>query len=73
MIVDGAIQHPRLEALVQSLEAKLSRDLPPDFFTPEIRQGSLGESAASLGAALLPLHSSYSPDLASLFKRVAAA
>lgn len=73
VIVDGAIEHPRLDALVQSLQANLSRDLPPDFFTPEIRRGSLGESAASVGAALLPLHSSYSPNLASLFKRAAAA
>jgi predicted NBD/HSP70 family sugar kinase len=69
VIVDGALSPLMLEALTTALRNRLARDIPPDFFLPAIRSGTLGEAAAAVGAALLPLHATFSPDLSSLFKR----
>lgn len=68
VILDGSLPPEALDAIAARLGETLSRDAPPDFFAPPIRTGRLGARAAAIGAALLPLHAQYSPDLASLFK-----
>lgn len=68
VVIDGALPAPMLGAIVTGLERRLRSDVPPDFFVPLVRQGTLGDSAAATGAGLLPLHASYSPDLAALVK-----
>ncbi|MEP9402105.1 ROK family transcriptional regulator [Sphingomonas silueang] len=69
VILDGALDAAELARIAESVALNLTNDAPPDFFTPELRAGSLGAHAAAIGAGLLPLHAQYSPDLGSLFKR----
>lgn len=72
VIIDGALPPAMLGAIVGGIEQRLRSDVPPDFFVPLVRQGALGDSAAATGAGLLPLHASYTPDLAALVKGPAA-
>lgn len=69
VIIDGALPSTCLDAIAAGLQDHFSTNSPPDFFVPEIRRGGLGNVAAAVGAALLPLHASFTPDLASLFKK----
>ncbi len=69
IIIDGALSSTCLDAIATGLRDHFSTNAPPDFFAPEIRRGGLGNLAAAVGAALLPLHASFTPDLASLFKK----
>lgn len=69
VIIDGALPPSSLEEIAEGLRAHFSSYAPPDFFAPEIRTGTLGNVAAAVGAGLLPMHASFTPDLASLFKK----
>lgn len=69
VIIDGALSSTCLDAIATGLQEHFLTNSPPDFFVPEIRRGGLGNVAAAVGAALLPLHASFTPDLASLFKK----
>lgn len=69
VIIDGPLSPLRLDKIAEGLRSHFSTDAPPDFFAPEIRKGTLGGVAAAVGAGLLPLHASFTPDLASLFKK----
>ena len=71
VILDGSAPQRMIEAVTAALESRLSTDVPPDFFAPVIRVGQLGAVAAAVGAGLLPLHASFSPDLTALFKPTA--
>ncbi|MBL0916693.1 MAG: ROK family protein [Sphingopyxis sp.] len=72
VVIDGALPAQMLGAIVEDLERRLRSDVPPDFFTPLVRPGNLGDTAAAMGAGLLPLHASFSPELAALVKGPAA-
>jgi hypothetical protein len=63
---------PLRSSIVSDLQHRLQTDVPPDFFVPLIRRGELGDAAAATGAGLLPLHASFSPDLAALAKAPSA-
>ncbi len=69
VLFDGSLESDELADLVKAVGVQLQDNAPPDFFTPDLRTGSLGKNAAAIGAGLLPLHAQYSPDLSSLFKR----
>ena len=69
VIIDGPLVPEGLNMIADGLRSHFSTNAPPDFFTPEIRTGQLGNVAAAVGAGLLPLHASFTPDLASLFKK----
>ncbi|MEG3175660.1 ROK family transcriptional regulator [Sphingomonas sp. RB3P16] len=69
VIIDGALPTESLDEIAIGLRRHFATHAPPDFFAPEIRNGTLGSVAAAVGAGLLPLHASFTPDLASLFKR----
>ncbi|SFK07375.1 Sugar kinase of the NBD/HSP70 family, may contain an N-terminal HTH domain [Sphingomonas sp. NFR04] len=69
VIIDGSLDLSSLETIADGLRSHFSTDAPPDFFAPEIRTGALGAAAGAVGAGLLPLHASFTPDLASLFKK----
>lgn len=69
VIIDGPLDRSILDDVADGLRSHFSTDAPPDFFAPEIRKGTLGGAAAAVGAGLLPLHASFTPDLASLFKK----
>lgn len=68
VILDGSLAPEEIAVMAAAVAERLAADAPPDFFTPELRTGRLGAGAVSIGAALLPLHAQYSPDLASLFE-----
>lgn len=72
VVLDGAISAELLGEVAVALERRLSGDTPKDFFAPMVRRGSLGDSAPAIGAGLLPLHASYTPDIAALTKPPAA-
>jgi predicted NBD/HSP70 family sugar kinase len=69
VILDGPLDPASLGAIADGLRSHFSTDAPPDFFAPEIRTGPLGAVAGAVGAGLLPLHASFTPDLATLFKK----
>lgn len=69
VIFEGSLEPDEMADLVDAVGVQLQGNAPPDFFTPDLRVGSLGKNAAAIGAGLLPLHAQYSPDLSSLFKR----
>ncbi|MEN3746199.1 ROK family transcriptional regulator [Sphingomonas sp. HF-S3] len=69
VILDGALPPAILDDIAEGLRSHFCTDAPPDFFVPEIRKGTLGGVAGAVGAGLLPLHASFTPDLASLFKK----
>jgi predicted NBD/HSP70 family sugar kinase len=69
IIIDGALPPMMLNDIAEGLRAHFATKAPPDFFAPDIRTGSLGNAAAAVGAGLLPVHASFTPDLASLFKK----
>lgn len=69
VIIDGPLPAACLNQIALGLRDHFSREAPPDFFAPEIRNGALGNVAAAVGAGLLPLHASFTPDLSSLFKK----
>ncbi|WP_068091241.1 ROK family transcriptional regulator [Novosphingobium rosa] len=72
VIIDGALGEVEIGLLLEGVRQRLSDRLPPDFFVPSLIQGGLGDSAPALGAGLLPLHASFSPDLAALAKSPAS-
>ncbi|MFD1787850.1 ROK family transcriptional regulator [Sphingomonas floccifaciens] len=72
VVIDGAAPQPVIDGVAAALERRLSRNVPPDFFAPAVRTGRLGSAAAAVGAGLLPLHASFSPDLSALFKPAAS-
>lgn len=61
IVVDGNLPRALVERLVGRLRALLEANAPEARAPPVLRLGTAGRDAAALGAALLPLHSSYSP------------
>jgi hypothetical protein len=50
------------------LKARLQTDAPVDFFQPDLLVGRIRAAAPAVGAGLLPLYASYTPNLGSLLK-----
>jgi len=69
VVLDGVLSPDVLDDLKTAIHERLLKNVPPDFFPPELVAGSLGESAVAIGAGLLPVFASYSPNLAVLAKR----
>lgn len=68
IVLDGLLPVATIERVAAALTEAVARHAPPDFFMPPIRIGRMGDAAVATGAGLLPLHASFAPDLASLFK-----
>lgn len=67
IVVDGNLPRTLVERLVERLRALLGENAPEARRPPALRLGTGGRDAAAVGAALLPLHSSYGPDHEVLF------
>ena len=68
-VVIGSAQNDGLvDSLIVRTAAKMLADAPRDFFQPQLLRGSNGDIAPARGAGLLPLFSTYSPNLDSLLK-----
>jgi predicted NBD/HSP70 family sugar kinase len=69
IVVDGNLPRALVERLVDRLRVLLGQNAPEARDPPSLRLGTAGRDAAAIGAALLPLHSSYGPDQEVLFGR----
>jgi predicted NBD/HSP70 family sugar kinase len=70
IILDGALPTTLLENVVEKLSHAMATQGPIDLFKPVLLQGTFRDLAVATGAALLPLHSAFAPDFATLFKAV---
>jgi predicted NBD/HSP70 family sugar kinase len=68
VLIGGRLSGECLESLIGKIRAYVSKHAPPDFFQPALEKGDLGEGAPAIGAGLLPLFSTFSPNLESLLK-----
>jgi predicted NBD/HSP70 family sugar kinase len=68
IVLSGALDAGMLEALADRVGAYIAATAPIDFFKPQLLIGALREAAPAVGAGLLPLYASYSPNLGSLLK-----
>lgn len=67
IVIDGNLPRRLIEWLVERLRGLLEANAPEARRRPPLRIGAIGRNAAALGAAILPLHSSYGPDQQLLF------
>lgn len=67
IVIDGSLPRDIVARLVDRLRQLLSENVPEARETPVLRAGTVGPNAGALGAAILPLHSNYSPDQDLLF------
>ncbi|MGF7152093.1 putative NBD/HSP70 family sugar kinase [Sphingomonas zeicaulis] len=68
VVIGGTLSQERLASMQTLIHEKIRRVAPEDFFCPELRIGENCGSAPAIGAALLPLFSTYTPNLVSLQK-----
>lgn len=68
VILGSPLPEELVGALIARIEARMTADAPRDFFQPPLLRGHNGEIAPALGAGLLPLFTSYAPNLGSLMK-----
>jgi hypothetical protein len=63
IVLDGDLPKAVIEDLISPLTAALAAATPEARDVPEVRMGTIGRRAAAIGAAILPLHLNYSPNL----------
>ena len=68
IIIGGDNGPDTMADLLDDIGKALRKSAPRDFFQIELLQGRNNARAAAIGAALLPVHSSFNPNLKSLFK-----
>lgn len=68
VIIGGEQASDMMDDLMTDIGKALMKSAPRDFFQPRLLCGKNNARAAAMGAALLPVHSSFSPNLSALFK-----
>lgn len=68
VILGSTLPEHVVDALLAQIAGRLTDDPPRDFFQPALLRGHNGDVAPALGAGLLPLFSTYAPNLDSLLK-----
>jgi hypothetical protein len=68
VIVGGLLPDEIADALIERIADRLAKEAPPDFFRPALLRGQSGAIAVARGAGLLPLFSTYAPNLNALLK-----
>lgn len=68
IVLSGALSPAVLQDLANRVETIMAQDAPVDFFKPNLLIGKLRDAAPAIGAGLLPLYASYTPNLGSLLK-----
>lgn len=68
VIIGGTLPDEMNKALIASVSEQVVGNAPKDFFKPTPLCGHNGEMAPARGAGLLPLFSTFSPNLDSLLK-----
>lgn len=69
IVVDADLPPPLVDALIDRLRAGAATRFGPPLVAPRIERTRLGRHAAAIGAAMLPLHEAYSPQLSHLSGR----
>ena len=67
IVIDGSLPRALMGILVERLRSRLMETAPEGLAPPSLRIGTIGANAAAMGAAILPLHSSFGPDQELLF------
>ncbi len=67
IVIDGSLSRSLIGTVVTRLEARMAATAPEGLVPPNLRVGRIGPNAAAMGAAILPLHSSFAPDQELLF------
>jgi predicted NBD/HSP70 family sugar kinase len=67
IIVDGNLPRRLVEWLINRLRSRLDAAAPEARRAPVLRMGTVGQNAAAIGAAILPLHSYFGQDHLALF------
>lgn len=68
VIIGGTLPDEILDVLIDRISVRIAGDAPPDFFSPVLLRGKNGPLAAARGAGLLPLFSTFAPNLSALLK-----
>jgi predicted NBD/HSP70 family sugar kinase len=68
VIIGGAFPDDMVQTVMAEVGVRITRNAPRDFFKPALLSGHNGEAAPARGAGLLPLFSTFSPNLDSLLK-----
>lgn len=68
VVIDGDLPSPIIADIISQIREQVSREAPPDFFTPDLLPGTKGVVAAAVGAGLLPMYATFSPNLGTLLK-----
>lgn len=61
VVIDGDLPAALMAELIALLQRRLAEASPEARDAPQLRRGVVGRSAAAIGAAILPLHHSFSP------------
>ena len=62
IVIDGSLPRALVATLVARLRVRMVEMAPEGLEPPVLRVGTIGANAAAMGAAILPLHSSFGPD-----------
>jgi predicted NBD/HSP70 family sugar kinase len=68
VVIDGDLPESLITDIISRVAEHVARAAPPDFFTPQLVPGTMGDVAAAVGAGLLPMYATFSPNLATLLK-----
>lgn len=68
VVIDGNLPRPVIGEIISVVAEQVAREAPPDFFMPELVPGTMDGIAAAVGAGMLPMYATFSPNLATLLK-----
>jgi predicted NBD/HSP70 family sugar kinase len=68
VVFGGTLPTELLQALIGRVATQMLKEAPRDFFQPALLSGTTGEIASARGAGLLPLFSTFTPNLDALLK-----
>lgn len=68
IIMDGDLPPELIAQVMSAVEQHIARSTPLDFFAPDLVLGTMRDMAPAIGAGLLPMYATFSPNLATLLK-----
>jgi predicted NBD/HSP70 family sugar kinase len=68
VVIDGDLPKSLTDDIIAAVGQHMQREAPPDFFMPELLPGTMDGIAAAVGAGMLPMYATFSPNLATLLK-----
>ncbi|RJG56528.1 ROK family transcriptional regulator [Sphingobium terrigena] len=68
IIMDGDLPPQLIAQVMSAVEQHIAQSRPLDFFAPDLVLGTMRDMAPAIGAGLLPMYATFSPNLATLLK-----